>query len=624
MTMVYDYIAGVKTAAEKSYIEATGDVNTQWLIYSGRTGDTAAISRNKFPPSFNLHLPNMPMDGRLTRKEVERLTGFWLHEVLGHAVQTDFNVWDQAVSLNLSKELNVIEDVRIERGIIENPHYPNAKHYLETLVESIAYKAARDGFDWNKPQALLSCIAYIGRVELLGYDAPSIPQLSSLNKPMQNTLSRIFAAIKTCAYGKPGTLDAFEIAKSLKQASQQTRQQQQQQQQQQNGQSGDKAQGDDTQGASAGNGDGNEQGDKAQGNDAQSAAGNGEQGDDMQGASAGNDDKAQNKQNDTGGNAGEQGTKATDNGQDFDAPLDTKPNDISDRFNKTGTPDQVPGYMQRAATVISSWVGETERKFKTPSDSTRQYMQTYGQDYAGLKNRLTGSAKLRIDIKNFVSAPERVSFERYLESGRLDTRLAAKMRAGSTRVFKRRLEDEGQNAAVMFLMDCSPSMSGTRAIAATTLAIHMTEAVESAGAPVCVAAFWDRTNGAEAQLRIAKPFNKRARACAWALANMSETHSQGTNMSPAILQAAKKLKTVNATRRILFVLTDGQCNWNQTVTYECAKLAENMGVEVIGFGVGCDVTQAFPNAINVPTDMTLIARTGLKALADKLKTKRAA
>ncbi|MDX7569127.1 hypothetical protein SJ550_27025, partial [Serratia marcescens] len=76
-----------------------------------------------------------------TKKEVERLTGYWLHEVLGHAVQTDFEVWDVAVTLGLSQELNAIEDVRIERGIVNAGKYPNAKHYLESLVESIAYKA---------------------------------------------------------------------------------------------------------------------------------------------------------------------------------------------------------------------------------------------------------------------------------------------------------------------------------------------------------------------------------------------------------------------------------------------------------------------------------------------------
>ncbi|WP_411508219.1 vWA domain-containing protein [Brucella anthropi] len=580
MTLVYDYVAGVKTAAVKSYIAATGDTATDWRISVGDVGSTAAIAHTKSthpaaPNTFRLALPTMPLDGRLTRQEVERLTGYWLHEVLGHAVQTDFDAWDEALKLGLSREVNCIEDVRIERGITQNPHYPNAKHYLETLVESIAYKAQKDGFDWNKPTALLSAIAYIGRVELLGYNVPSLPALSSLSKPMQNSLRAIFAEIQKCRHGKPGTWDVLDIAKRLKNALQSLQQQQQ----------------------------------NAQGQDGQQGEGQGQQGEGQgeeqsQGNANGKGDK---KQQGSGSGAG--------NG--FDDMLDTAPQDIAERFNITAS-------ASNHAAKISNWRGEYESKMPVPDSHRQSLLTTCGRDYAGLKAQLSGSAKLRLDIKNFVSAPERVSFERYLEAGRLDTRLAAKMRAGSTRVFKRRQEDEGQNAAVMFLTDISPSMSGGQDVSAAVLAIHMVEAIEQAGSPVCVAAFDDRTAKADARIRIAKPFNKRARACAWEMANLADFKSNGTNMSPAILQAAKRLKAVNATRHILFVLTDGECTHGKGTTKQCAKLAEAMGVEVIGFGVGCDVRSAFPTAIRVSSDMNEIARTGLSVLAKTLKTKRAA
>ncbi len=586
MTLVYDYVAGVKTAAVKSYIAATGDTATDWRISVGDAGSTAAIAHTKsahpnYPNAFRLVLPTMPIDGRLTRHEVERLTGYWLHEVLGHAVQTDFDAWDEALKLGLSREVNCIEDVRIERGITQNPHYPNAKHYLETLVESIAYKAQKDGFDWNKPSALLSAIAYIGRVELLGYNVPSLPALSSLNKTMQNSLRAIFAEIQKCRHGKPGTWDVLDIAKRLKNALQSLQQQNAQ------GQDGQQGEG------------------QGQPGDEQDKSDNEGQGDNP---AQGGDNKESDKKQQGAGNGA---------GNAFDDMLNTAPQDIAERFNITAS-------TGNQAAKISNWRGEYEAKMPVP-DSYRQPLITARmQDYAGLKAQLPGSAKLRLDIKNFVSAPERVSFERYLEAGRLDTRLAAKMRAGSTRVFKRRQEDEGQNAAVMFLTDISPSMSGGQDVSAAVLAIHMVEAIEQAGSPVCVAAFDDRTAKADSHIKIAKPFNKRARACAWEMANLAEFKSNGTNMSPAILQAAKRLKAVNATRHILFVLTDGECTHGKGTTKQCAKLAEAMGVEVIGFGVGCDVRSAFPTAIRVSSDMSEIARTGLSVLAKTLKTKRAA
>ncbi|MDA4805857.1 hypothetical protein NY486_08145, partial [Enterobacter hormaechei] len=80
-------------------------------------------------------------------------------------------------------------------------------------------------------------------------------------------------------------------------------------------------------------------------------------------------------------------------------------------------------FQQYSAATISGWQGQAE--YPMPANSSVNEAQ-----YAKLKGMLKGNAKLRTDIKNIVSAPDRVSFERYLEAGRLDTRLAAKMRAG--------------------------------------------------------------------------------------------------------------------------------------------------------------------------------------------------
>ncbi len=604
MTLVYDYIAGVKTAAVKSYIAATGDTATDWRISVGDAGETAAIAYDA-ARGFSLALPNMPLEGVLTRKEVERLTGYWLHEVLGHAVQTDFAAWNEAVRLGLAQAVNCIEDVRIERGITRNPSYPNAKHYLETLVDSIAYKAAKSGFDWDKPGALLSAIAYIGRVELLGYNCPSLPALSSLSGPMQNTLRTIFAEIKNCRNGKVGTWDALDIARRLQNVGQALQQAMQSQ---------GKAQANGAPGQASQAGDAEGQGDAGE----QSAS----QGDDAQQGGSGNtpdqgQDDAGQKKGGTGSGAG----KAV-----FDDMLDTTPKDITQRFGLSDKPARHHDARMKQASnaIVSKWQGERIGPMPAHNAMTSMRVQAKGNTFAQLKSKLAGAAKLRTDIKNFVTSPDRVSFERYLESGRIDTRLAAKIRAGSTRVFKRRHEDEGQNAAVMFLMDISPSMNNGMDVAATVLAIHMAEAIEHAGAPVCVAAFDDSTAKAQAHLRIAKPFNKRLRACASSMELLAEYKSNGTNMSPAIIAAAKFLKTAPATRHILFVLTDGECAHTHQACYKSAQVAENLGVEVIGFGVGCDVSEAFPTAIRVPTDMQEIARTGLRALAKKLKDKRAA
>lgn len=637
MTQVYDYVSGVKTAAVKSYIAATNDYSSKWDISVGGAGNTAAIAFDGQNRQFSLTLPPMPLDGVLTRQEVERLTGYWLHEVLGHAVQTDFAAWAEACRLGLAQEVNALEDVRIELGICSNPHYPNAKHYLEKLVESIAYQAQKDGMIWDTPAALLSTIAYIGRVEIIGYNVPSLPAFTSLNPNLQSLLSEIFKEIKKCRAGKSGTWDVLEIAKRLRNAFNQLNQQTRQQQKQSQAQSGGKGEKSDST-ASAGGGDkaetepqdgdskapataADQTGDKPQ-DDSKGSGGeseDGAEGDNQSGGDSGNSGQSDgNKsQNQTGGKGA---TKAYDN------MIGIAPKDISKRFGVHVKDRNSPqSNAQHSSHIISRWQGEFEAVLKPIDPNYRDAYAVNQLDYAGLKSRLTGSAKLRMDIKNFVSAPERVSFERYLESGRLDTRLAAKIRAGSTRVFKRRQEDEGQNAAVMFLMDVSPSMRcGGRDVSATVLAIHMAEAVEQAGSPVCVAAFCDPTQNAQGHIKIAKPFNKQIRACADRVANLAHYKSRGTNLSANIITAAKRLKAVNATRHILFVLTDGACGYGVDVSYKAAQIAENLGVEVIGFGVGVNVSHAFPHAFSVSDDMSDIAKTGLSLMAKQLKAKRAA
>ena len=47
MTLVYDYLEGVKIAAVKSYIDATGDTGSDWTIRTGYVGETAAIAARR-------------------------------------------------------------------------------------------------------------------------------------------------------------------------------------------------------------------------------------------------------------------------------------------------------------------------------------------------------------------------------------------------------------------------------------------------------------------------------------------------------------------------------------------------------------------------------------------------
>jgi Mg-chelatase subunit ChlD len=223
-------------------------------------------------------------------------------------------------------------------------------------------------------------------------------------------------------------------------------------------------------------------------------------------------------------------------------------------------------------------------------------------------------------------------------SGRLDRRALVRMRAGALDVFSQRDDTPGMDTALLILIDGSNSMDqptgayGTAPVSrmqiAQTAAWHIARAAEAANAKVAVVAFHTRfdqlskrthDNPTGAALTVVKPFAAPMDGCAAALGSV---HANAyTPLAPAILGAAGMLAEVNATRHILMVLTDGECDYgNDAVTAACA-LAEDMGVETVGVGMACgEVTRAFPPrySVNV-TDLNQLATTGLGVLVAMLE-----
>ena len=104
---------------------------------------------------------------------------------------------------------------------------------------------------------------------------------------------------------------------------------------------------------------------------------------------------------------------------------------------------------------------------------------------------IASPAKLRRHLTLAVKSPERVGVERRQVSGRLDMRNLSGIMSGSETVFRRRVEDAGQEAAVAFLLDVSGSMKGQRLAAAKAMALHMGDALKAAGVKFEIAAFDD-------------------------------------------------------------------------------------------------------------------------------------
>jgi hypothetical protein len=87
------------------------------------------------------------------------------------------------------------------------------------------------------------------------------------------------------------------------------------------------------------------------------------------------------------------------------------------------------------------------------------------------------------------------------------------------------------------------------------------------------------------------------------------------------MAAADMLAEVNATRHILMVLTDGECDYGEDGVRTACKLAEDRGIETVGIGMACaSVIDAFPPRYSVNVnDLTQLASTGLGVLVTMLE-----
>jgi Mg-chelatase subunit ChlD len=188
-------------------------------------------------------------------------------------------------------------------------------------------------------------------------------------------------------------------------------------------------------------------------------------------------------------------------------------------------------------------------------------------------------AKLRRHLTAAVKSPERVAVDRRQVSGRLDMRNLVGLSIGAPNVFKRRIEEEGREAAVCITMDISGSMAGNRLRAAKAMALHMGDALKAAGVKFEIAA-WD-----DIVEIIAKPYAK-----GWSTETQRAVAGlkclSGTGMLPAMKAAAERLlKVGNVTRRIMLVLTDGADSYAMEANSALCKFYAARGVEIVGIGL---------------------------------------
>lgn len=588
-TIIYqDVIDACLLAAQKLYKTQKPSCDLAWRV--SIDGNTAGISIN--PQGVCLNLPFLPLDARLTKDERDLWVGYVIHE-LGHALFTDFYAWRRAISEGVHDLVNGLEDPRIEGCLLRNGVATNARAMLEKLTDQKLSEANARAYDPADLSNLAYTLAVYGRIHCQGYDLANAP---ALDPDLAARLSWIWPRLTACA----STSDVLALAHDVAawraaqvQAAQEPKESAQ-------GKQGDQKQdneGDQDQDTK----DQGDQGDQDSEDQDQEKDSEGEGDQDDQ------DSEAQDAAP-TGGEGGEnKGGDAPTHAQD--APkIDVEPNLTSQTDEVLKRLKARDARTDRADRAI---VKIPRIKPKLTEKTTRHTgMKT-------IEDVFPSTAKLKADLTRLVKSPERVAHQHGLLAGRLDRRAFGRIAGGATNVFSRRQVTEGVNAAVSMVLDGSGSMRGVREKYAAALAVAMGDALDRAAVPFEISRTGRGRSDYVEGVDIMKPYS-----VAWRkrrdLIPMATPYEHTCNLVGAA-SAVDRLKTVRgATRRILFVLSDGQDDFSPEAWRRAQVLWARAGIETIGIGFQYDVSHIFKDSATI-YDAAQLAREGLGALTRKLK-----
>jgi Mg-chelatase subunit ChlD len=640
------------------YVANGGEKRDRWEIkpYPG----TAAISRNRDPYSgvsvWTLCMPSFPMDIRLPRWKADLIAAYTVHELL-HALWTDFSVTRQARQEHLHSLVNALEDNRIEA----KAHTPalvmvtEAHRLLEALNDHIARRAlGSPQFALDDPKQFSFVLNLVLFREKLGYVSPfpanwralvraewlpmfdlaldrfeslrctqdvlqltrdlkalaaSLPKPVKVNPPRVNPENIVRGDGKGDQDLPPMPLPSrdAEITEPAPESDEPESDEPESDEPESDEPESDEPElfeadddSDPTEDAEK-PGDGQEAGgasiptpglESPPTGDGKPSEGDGE-----------TETEASDGANEMGGRGG--------------APrVDEPAEDLTD-----ATQEYSEAHLDDLAAEAAKDAGKSEYQVQTEAHHVATVLNvplprdleiTKGGDPKLATARIDSPAKLRRHLTMAVKSPERVSSERRQVSGRLDMRNLVGLATGAQNVFKRRVEEEGREAAVSILIDISGSMAGAPIAAAKAMCLHMGDALKAAGVKFEISGFDD------AYLVRPKSF-----AEGWAEPTRRKVAGiktqNGTGMLPAMKACAERLlKQGNVTRRILLVLTDGQDSYAAEANAALCAFYQGRGVEIVGIGLMTYVDRPFRGRACFVRSASDLSRDGLKMLVKAL------
>lgn len=247
-------------------------------------------------------------------------------------------------------------------------------------------------------------------------------------------------------------------------------------------------------------------------------------------------------------------------------------------------PMEVEPEMESPST---SYGGHTYSK-----DSTLRQPNYHTRTSKWADTNITVPAKLRYNVKRLFDSSGLEEFQRNRRSGEINVHALTKV--GQTdRLFKRRLEVDGIDSAVVVVMDVSGSMfdddaNRGRIRVAVQAAVAMLDTLNKAQVASAVLTF-----GSSASV-----LKDWACPTVKAIAKLGAIDSGGsTNDYFAVRYAHEMLLHRTEQRKLVFVITDGE--GNVEATNEQVKVGQRLGITTVGIGIKHDVSHVYPQSVKI-------------------------
>jgi hypothetical protein len=595
-------------------------------------------------------------DERITRVEMDRWTGYLLHEI-SHVLWTDQPQWNAACRAGLGVLTNALEDPRIEKCSIDAAVAGNGRARLTELL-TWAVDETPDSFNPNDPRNLPWVLAMIGRVRVCGYILPRVAKFEARLSPrMRRTVDRVMRelaaatctadchAIATWLTAKPAVDDQPVIDDQPAEDDRMVNPDGP------GGEAGEAPEGDEGDEGEAGEapegeapegeagkapgkapGEAGEAGEAPDAGEAGEAPGEAPDAADEAGDEAGEAEGGEGEAGESGDGeaegeeaAGPQGGNGEQGGGDgsiADGEAEAGEAGGFDPATMKDVPSLAPAgarsFDQGEADIITVLASAVRRSRKTsPPLQTQPTPLPFRERLA---KAAAGCGRLRTQIAAALKAPASEDWRHRLAAGRIDGRAMGRMAVGDfAGLYARRTLIDGHECEVAVLMDASSSMSNLDLFAAGALMMAIVRAAETVGVKIEVTQFV-RSKLATVKAAGERLASPKVMERVWTAASCAAGF---TPLSECLAVVCERLLArARGKRKLVFVMTDGGCALGPVALKAVADRYAARGVEIIGVSISSSVHGVFQDEISVDSSQD-VTKVGLGLLARTLAARGA-